>query len=51
MRAEKASFPVSAMARVLGVTRQGYYAYVNRPPSSRVEADAALCREAKQAIE
>jgi len=51
MRAEKASFEISAMARVLGVTRQGYYAYVTRPPSSRVEADAALCREAKQVFE
>jgi transposase InsO family protein len=51
MRAEKASFDVSAMARVLGVTRQGYYAYVKRPASSRVEADAALCREAKQVFE
>ena len=51
MRAEKASFEVSAMARLFGVTRQGYYAYVKRPPSSRVEADAALCREAKQVFE
>lgn len=51
MRAEKASFSVAAMARTLDVTRQGYYAYVKRPPSSRVQADMALCREAKQIFE
>ena len=48
MRAEKAFFPVAAMARVLGVTRQGYYAFVNRPPSARVCADAELCEEVRQ---
>jgi putative transposase len=51
MRTEKASFEVSAMARVLEVTRQGYYAYVKRLPSPRVQADSALCREAKQVFE
>jgi transposase InsO family protein len=48
MRAEKASFPVAAMARVLGVTRQGYYAFVKRPPSARVRAEAELCEEVRQ---
>ena len=51
MRAEKASFSIAAMARALDVTRQGYYAFVGRPPSSRVQADVALCREAKQIFE
>lgn len=48
MRAEKASFSVAAMARVFNVTRQGYYAFVNRPPSDRVQDDAKLCDEVRQ---
>jgi transposase InsO family protein len=51
MRAEKASFSIAAMARILDVTRQGYYAYVKRPPSSRMQSDVELCREAKQVFE
>lgn len=51
MRAEKASFPVAAMARVLGVTRQGYYAFEKRPPSDRVQTDAKLCDEVRQIFE
>ena len=43
IRAEKASFPIAAMCRLFGVTRQGYYAYATRPPSPRVRADAELC--------
>jgi transposase InsO family protein len=48
MRAEKASFPVTAMARVLGVTPQGYYAFVKRPPSPRVREEAELCQQVRQ---
>ena len=51
MRAEKASFPVAAMARVLGVTRQGYYAFEKRPPSERVQTDAKLCDEVRHIFE
>jgi transposase InsO family protein len=43
IHAEKASFPITAMCRLLEVTRQGYYAYANRPPSARVEAESELC--------
>ena len=43
IRAEKAAFPIAAMCRLLGVTRQGYYAYAHRPPSARVRSDAELC--------
>jgi putative transposase len=43
IHAEKASFPIAAMCRLLGVTRQGYYAYASRPPSDRVLAEAELC--------
>ena len=40
IHAEKACFPVAALCRVLGVTRQGYYASITRPPSKRaVEED------------
>lgn len=52
MRAEKAgsveSFPVKAMARVLEVTPQGYYAFVKRPPSARVRAEAELCEQIRR---
>jgi putative transposase len=51
MRAEKASFKVAAMARVLGVTRQGYYAFEKRPPSERVQTDTRLCHEVRQIFE
>lgn len=43
IHAEKASFPVAALCRLLGVTRQGYYAFARRPPSRRVLAEAELC--------
>lgn len=48
VHAEKASFPITALCRVLGVTRQGYYAYASRPPSDRVRSDAKLCETIKQ---
>jgi len=43
VHAEKASFPIAAMCRLLDITRQGYYAYANRPPSARVRAEVELC--------
>ena len=42
MSANQARFPVAAMARVLGVSKAGYYAWATRSPSARAEADAAL---------
>lgn len=45
VHAEKASFPVAALCRVLNVTRQGYYAYAHRPPSRRVVSEAELGRQ------
>lgn len=51
VHAEKASFPVKALCRVLEVTRQGYYAYANRPPSLRVCAEAALGSEIREIFE
>ncbi|MET8146705.1 IS3 family transposase [Sphaerisporangium sp. NPDC005288] len=40
--AEKARHGVSLLARVLGVSRQGYYAWKNRGPSARARQDEAL---------
>jgi putative transposase len=39
---EAAQFPVSLLCRVVGVTRQGYYAWKRRPPSARELADRQL---------
>jgi putative transposase len=40
--ARDVAFPVSAMCRVLGVTRSGYYAWSKRPKPAREKADAQL---------
>jgi putative transposase len=40
--AEKAHFPVSLLCRILGVSKNGYYAWRERPPSRRSREDAAL---------
>lgn len=42
IHAEKAHFPVAALCRHLGVTRQGYYAFAKRPRSSRATSDEDL---------
>ncbi len=40
--AERASFPVAVLCKVLGVSRSGYYGWRDRPPSSRSRQDVAL---------
>lgn len=51
IHAEKASFPIAPMCRLLGVTRQGYYAYARRPASARVREERELCASIRDIFE
>ena len=42
IEAERASFSVPLMCRMLGVSRSGYYDWRHRPPSEREKTDAGL---------
>jgi len=46
--AEKASYPVTALCRMLGVSKSGYYAWRSRPPSERKRRDALLTEKIRQ---
>ncbi len=48
VHAEKACFPVATLCRVLGVSRQGYYAFAAREPSPRERSDAALQQRVRE---
>jgi len=50
IHAEKAFFSVAALCRVLEVSRQGYYAYVARPQSSRLASDVVLQAQVREAF-
>ncbi len=39
---EKATFPVTTMCRVLGISPSGFWAWSKRPPSERARSDANL---------
>jgi putative transposase len=40
--AEKATYPITMLCRLVDVSRAGYYAWSRRTPSARAQADAAL---------
>ena len=44
MSAHQAVFPIATMARVLGVSKAGYYAWLRRSPSARAVADEVLMK-------
>lgn len=46
--AEKASYPVSMLCKVLKVSRSGYYAWRDRPPSKRATENAALAERIRE---
>ena len=46
--AEKASYPVSALCRVLRVSRSGYYEWRGRPPSNRDRENATLTERIRE---
>ena len=46
--AERASYPVAALCRMLGVSKSGYYAWRSRPPSERRRQDALLSEKIRE---
>ena len=47
MSANQALFPIATMARVLGVSRAGFYVWRHRPPSLHAVADGAILRRVR----
>jgi len=46
--AERASYPVAMLCRMLGVSKSGYYAWRDRPPSRRTQQDALLTEKIRE---
>ena len=42
MTENRATFPLAAMCRVLGLSTSGYYGWLTRPPSARTRRDVEL---------
>lgn len=51
MRENAYQFPIKKIAKVLNVSRSGYYAYLTRPPSVREEENKKLILEIKKAYQ
>jgi putative transposase len=49
IHAQKAYFKVAQMCRLFGVSRQGYYASIRRPPSRQIDKERVL-RDRIQAL-
>ena len=48
MEAEKATYSVSTLCRVMKVSKSGYYSWRSRPPSQRAKANAALTEKIRR---
>jgi putative transposase len=48
IEAEKVSYPISVLCRVLKVSRSGYYDWKDRPPSRRDQENAALTQSIRE---
>jgi len=46
--AEKASYPIAMLCRMLGVSKSGYYAWRSRSPSKRSREDATLTKKIRE---
>ncbi len=48
MRANRASYLIATMCRLLGVSTSGYHAWLRRPPSARAATDASLLERIRE---
>ncbi len=49
IRDHRGEFPVGALCRVLGVSRAGFYAWIDRPPSPTAVRRAGLVEQVREA--
>ncbi len=48
MRANRATYPIATMCRLLGVSASGYHAWQGRAPSARAQGDARLLERIRE---